>query len=317
MRTLTLRQLRSVQAIYKFGTIAAAARSLGLTAPAVTLQIKQLEEEFGLSLFDRTSEGMQVREAGFAALRAANAIATVLKSLSDDMDAIRGVRHGSVRLGVVSTAKYFAPRMIAAFRQDYPDIEIKLLVGNRSDIIQQLRAYQLDIALMGRPPTEFAVDATVFGDHPLVMIAAPGHPLARLRDISKERLLTEPILIREPGSGTRKSLETFFSSIPDALDSNALEMGSNETIKQAVMAGLGIAFISAHTIAFEVEMNRLVILDVANMPIRRQWFAVARSDRVPAPAEEAFTRFLTQKGAIHLPFLDRLYPEEKLDGSAG
>ncbi|MBC8129134.1 MAG: LysR family transcriptional regulator [Rhizobiaceae bacterium] len=314
MRTLTLRQLRSVQAIYQHGTIAAAARTLGLTAPAVTLQIKQLEEEFGLALFDRTSDGMQLREAGFAALRAANAIETVLRGLADDMDAIRGVRHGSIRLGVVSTAKYFAPRMIAAFRQDHPAIEIKLHIGNRSDIVQQLRAYQLDIALMGRAPTEFAVDAIFFGDHPLVMIAAPDHPLCALRDIGKDRLLQEPIIIRELGSGTRRSLETFFASIPDALDRNTVEMGSNETIKQAVMAGLGIAFISAHTIALEVEMKRLVVLDVADMPIRRQWFAVARSDRVPAPAEAAFTTFLTRKGAMHLPLLDRLYPAKAADG---
>ena len=307
MRTLSLRQLRSVQEISRLGTIAAAARALGLTAPAITLQIKQMEEEFGLTLFDRTSDGMHLREAGFATLKAANAIESVLQALRDDLDAIKGVRRGSIRIGVVSTAKYFAPSMIAGFRKDHPSIEIKLLVGNRSEIIEQLRAYELDIALMGRPPKEIPVEATVFGDHPLVMIAAPDHPLSALRHIDKAKLLHEPIIIREPGSGTRKSLEVFFATIPDALESNTIEMGSNETIKQAVMAGLGIAFISAHTIAFEVEMRRLAILDVIDMPIRKQWFAVTRSDHVPAPAEQAFSRFLTQKGATFLPLLERLY----------
>ncbi|BDA82863.1 LysR family transcriptional regulator [Aureimonas sp. SA4125] len=310
MRTLSLRQLRSVQEISRLGTIAAAARALGLTAPAITLQIKQMEEEFGLALFDRTSDGMHLREAGYAALKAANAIESVLQALQDDLDAIKGVRRGLIRLGVVSTAKYFAPAMIAGFRNEHPAIEIKLLVGNRFDIVGKLRAYELDIALMGRPPTEIPVEATVFGDHPLVMIAAPGHPLAAARNIDKARLLEEPIIIREPGSGTRRSLETFFAAFPDALDTNTTQMGSNETIKQAVMAGLGIAFISAHTIAFEVEMQRLVILDVVDMPIRKQWFAVTRSDHVRAPAELAFTRFLTQKGAAFLPMLDRLSSAE-------
>ena len=309
MRTLTLRQLRSVQAIYQHGTIAAAARSLGLTAPAVTLQIKQVEDDLGVALFDRTSDGMHLREAGHAALRAANAIEGILQALADEVEAIKGVRHGSIRLGVVSTAKYFAPRMIAGFRKDFPDIEIKLLIGNREEIIDKLRDYQLDIALMGRPPRGFPVTSSAFGDHPLVMIAAPDHPLVNARDIDKTRLLDETIIIREIGSGTRASLEGLFADIPDALGRNATEMGSNETIKQAVMAGLGIAFISAHTIAFEVEMNRLAVLDVVGMPIRRQWFAVSRSDHAPAPAERAFTDFLGAKGAQFLPLLGRLYPD--------
>ncbi|MCQ0986516.1 LysR family transcriptional regulator [Jiella marina] len=308
MRTLTLRQLRSIQAISRLGTIAAAAREVGLTAPAVTLQVKQLEDDVGLALFDRTSEGMRLTVAGTAVLDAANAVETTLKALSDEIDAIKGVRSGTIKLGVVSTAKYFAPRLIAAFLDEYPDIEIKLRVGNRQDIISELRDYKLDIALMGRPPTGFPIDATFFGDHPLVMIADPNHPLARMRDIPRHRLLEETIIIREQGSGTRLALESFMAEHLVELESQAVEMGSNETIKQAVMAGLGIAFISAHTIAFEVETGRLAILDVTDMPIRRKWYAVCRKERMPAPAERAFKSFLVEKGASHLPFFERLYP---------
>ena len=312
MRNLTLRQMRSVQAIDQHRTIAAAARHVGLTAPAVTLQIKQIEEDCGLPLFDRTSDGMRLTSAGTAVLAAANAIETTLRALSDEIDAIKGVRSGSIRLGVVSTAKYFAPRLIAAFGKDYPDVEIKLTVGNRSEIVADLRSWRLDMALMGRAPIEFPVDSVVFGDHPLVMIAPPGHPLAGQRGILCERLLEETILIREPGSGTRSSLEVFFADHPGAMEARTNEMGSNETIKQAVMAGLGIAFISAHTIEFEVEMKRLTVLDVAGMPIRRQWSAVCRSDRVCPPAELAFKSFLARRGAACLPKLDRLYPAEQL-----
>lgn len=310
MRNLTLRQLRSVQAIVRHRTIAAAARQLGLTAPAVTLQIKQLEDDVGLPIFTRTHDGMRLTSAGSAVLNAANAVETSLRAMADEVGAIKGVRSGMIRLGAVSTAKYFAPRLIAAFRQTFPDIEIKLTVGNRLAIVADLKAYESDIALMGRPPVDFPVSATFFGDHPLVMIAPPDHPLVTERDISRERLLQETIIIREPGSGTRSSLEVFFADRADGLEAASAEMGSNETIKQAVMAGLGIAFISAHTIAFEVEMGRLVILDVADMPIRRAWYGVSRRERMTAPAELAFMDFLVKRGARHLPLIDRLYPAE-------
>ncbi len=317
MRNLTLRQLRSVQAIDQHRTIAAAARHIGLTAPAVTLQVKQIEDDFGLPIFDRTSDGMRLTSAGTAVLAAANAIEKTLRSLANEIDAIKGVRSGSIRLGVVSTAKYFAPRLIAGFRKEFPDIDIKLTVGNRSEIVADLRSYRLDIALMGRAPSEFPVDSVIFGDHPLVMISAPDHPLVAARAIGRERLLQETILIREPGSGTRSSLEVFFADHPGAMEARTSEMGSNETIKQAVMAGLGIAFISAHTIEFDVEMKRLAVLDVAGMPIRRQWFAVCRRERISAPAEIAFKAFLSKRGAAHLPMLDRLYPTEGIEQMAG
>ena len=313
MRNLTLRQLRSIQAISRQGTIAAAARQVGLTAPAVTLQVKQVEEDVGLALFDRTSDGMKLTGAGTAVLAAANAIETVLRGLSEEIDSIKGVRSGTINLGVVSTAKYFAPRLIAAFREAYPEITVKLRVGNRHDIIAELRDYKLDIALMGRPPTEFPAASTFFGDHPLVIIADPAHPLVGTRDIARERLLAETIIIREQGSGTRTSLEAFFAGDLERLAACSVEMGSNETIKQAVMAGLGIAFISAHTIAFEVEMGRIAVLDVAEMPIRRKWYAVCRQERMPAPAERAFKQFLVERGAKHLPLLDQLYPAETIE----
>ncbi|MBO0663668.1 LysR substrate-binding domain-containing protein [Jiella sp. MQZ9-1] len=315
MRNLTLRQLRAVQAVSRLGTIAAAARQLSLTAPAVTIQVKQIEDDVGLALFDRTSEGMRLTVAGKAVLASATAIETTLRSLAEEIDSIKGVRSGTINLGVVSTAKYFAPRLIAAFRGAYPKIEVKLKVGNRHDIVSGLKDYKLDLALMGRAPTEFPVDAVCFGDHPLVIIADPAHPLAGERDIEPERLLAETIIIREPGSGTRLALEGLFINDLDRLQACSVEMGSNETIKQAVMAGLGIAFISAHTIAFEVEMGRLRVLDVRQMPIRRKWYAVCRQERIPAPAERAFKAFLLERGATHLPLVEQLYPAGAMHGA--
>lgn len=309
MLNVTLRQLRALQAIYASGKISSAAKELGLTAPAVTLQLKQLEEEAGAPLFDRTSEGMRPTDAGLVFIEAARAVNERLRLLQDDIDAIKGIRKGTLRLGVVSTAKYFAPQLMAGFMKEFPDIDMTLVIGNRQETIAHLKNYDVDIALMGRPPKDVPVRAMVFGDHPLIIVARPDHPLARARDISKNQIAQEHFLIRERGSGTRISLEIFLGEIPGRLDNLGTEMGSNETIKQAVMAGLGVAFISAHTVASELEAKRLVILDVIGMPIRRQWFSISRTDRTKSPAMTAFESFLLDKGAMHLPLLSTLYPD--------
>ncbi|RUM96877.1 LysR family transcriptional regulator [Pseudaminobacter arsenicus] len=309
MRNLTLRQLRAIQAIATNGKIVNAARMLGLSPPAVTIQLRQVEEEAGIELFDRTAEGMRPTAAGLVFVDAAQMIEERLRLLEDQIDAIKGVRTGTLKLGVVSTAKYFAPRLMAAFMKEHPDIEMRLSIGNRAETIASLKNHDVDIALMGRPAKDIPVRASAFGDHPLVIIAPPEHPLAHMRDISKERIAQENFLIREPGSGTRISLEIFLGEVPGRLDDLGVEMGSNETIKQAVMAGLGIAFISAHTIASEVEAGRLVILDVTGMPIRRQWFAVTRSDHALSPAMATFHNFLMRKGAMYLPLFGKLYPD--------
>lgn len=309
MRNLSLRQLRSVEAVQRHGKVVAAAAELGLTSPAVTLQLQQLERDLGLSLFDRTTAGMRPTDAGLAVLDAARAIEERLRALSDEIDAIRGVKRGSLRLGVVSTAKYFAPRLMAAFMAGFPEIEMRLFVGNRAETIERLRDHAVDVALMGRPPAGIPVSAVVFGDHPLVIIAAPEHPLVGRRDISREEFAREPLLMREQGSGTRISMEIFMRDVPGFLEKPANEMDSNETIKQSVMAGLGVAFISAHTVASELESGRLALLDVVGLPIRRQWYAVARRDRAMTPAMGAFHDFLARQGARHLPFFDRLYAD--------
>ena len=301
MRNLTLRHLRSIAAVHRNGKIVNAAKELGLTQPAVTLQLRDAESAVGTALFDRTSEGMRPTAAGLAVVDAANAIDERLRVLADEIDSIRGGRRGALRLGVVSTAKYFAPSIMSAFKRDHPELEMTLWVGNRAETIECLKDHRIDIALMGRPPREVEVRTVLFGEHPLVIIAPTGHPLARARGVAKERIALENFLVREPGSGTRISLEIFFSELSGRIDHLGVEMGSNETIKQAVMAGLGIALISAHTIALEVETKRLIVLDVEGLPIRRQWFSVSRADRSLTPVMSSFEDFLRKDGARFLP----------------
>lgn len=309
MQNISVRQLRAVKSINENGKIINAAKQLGLTGPAVTLQLKQAEEAVGMSLFDRTNDGMRLTAAGMAVLAAADAVDEALRTMVETVDALRGVRLGSLRLGVVSTAKYFAPRMISAFLKHHPGIDIQLSVGNRQQTIDALRRHEVDIALMGRPPRDISVRSAIFGDHPLVIVAPADHRLATVHDISKEMLIQEKFIVREAGSGTRISLELFFASVPEKLENLGVVMDSNETIKQAVIAGLGIAFISAHTVEQELDLGKLVILDVVGMPIRRQWFSVSRADRRETPVMAAFNQFLIRQGPSLLPLIGKPYPE--------
>ena len=301
MAEFTLRQLRTLAAVHRNGRIISASKELGLTQPAVSLQIKEAEGIAGTALFDRTAEGMRPTAAGRAVIEAALAIEERLRALADEVRAIAGGKKGQLRLGVVSTAKYFAPSIMAAFKREQPDIEMTLLVGNRAEMVTSLRDHMVDVALMGRPPREVAVRAVMFGPHPFVLIAPPDHPLAGRHNISKDRLTQENFLVREAGSGTRMALDMYLSELPGRMEAPGVEMGSNETIKQAVMAGLGIALISAHTIALEVEQKRLAVLDVEGMPIRRQWFSVSRAERNLTPVMKAFEAFLQERGADFLP----------------
>ena len=230
-----------------------------------------------------------------------------LTALEEMVQSHKGIAAGTIRLGVVSTGKYFAPRIIAAFTAVHPGISISLVAANRAAIIQQLHDHDIDVALMGRPPTSFKVHANLFGDHPHVFIASPDHPLAGRLDIGKAELAEQKFIVRERGSGTRSSFEFFMSDSLEQMRIVPTEMDSNETIKQAVIAGLGIAFISGHTIEQECQNGKIAILDVLQTPIRRQWFSVRHSSRTSTPALQALDDFLRLRGPSLLPVLSKPY----------
>lgn len=300
MRDLTLKHLRVLAAIAKTGRVLGAANVLGVTPPAVTLQLKQLETIIGLPLFERTRAGMRLTDAGQALLASAQRIEAELAACAEGFETMRGLTRGSVSIGVVSTAKYFAPAALGAFRRRHPDIEIRLFVGNRQEVVEALAALEFDIVVMGRPPEGVAVESAVIGDHPHVVIGTPDHPLARRRRIPLAGLAAQVFVTREPGSGTRMLMERFFAEA-GATFRTGMEVDSNETIKQAVMAGLGIAFISAHTIAAEIESGRLIVLDVAGLPALRQWQIVRHADKRLMPAAAALWEFLFEMGSTFLP----------------
>lgn len=299
MRNATLKQLRAVAAIVETGSVTGAAKKLNVTPPAVTMQVQLLEQHLGLPLLDRAGDRFQPSAAGREILLATARIEQALADCGAALDSMKGLRSGRVSVALVSTAKYFVPAALGAFTRAHPGIDVVISVGNREAIIAGLRADAIDVAIMGRPPLDIEVDKTLIGDHPHVLIAPADHPLLGRR-IAPSAIANATFMSREPGSGTRGLMERFFQQW--GLDPRiGMEIDSNETIKQAVMAGLGLAFISAHTIAAEVADGRLAVLDVEGLPEVRQWFVVKRSAKRLTPPAAALTEFLARRGPEFLP----------------
>lgn len=296
MKNVTLRQMRVFAAVARNLSFTRAARDLHLTQPAVSQQVKLLEEEVGLPLFEHIGRKVHLAPAGVELLRYTEQAMELLRQASESLAAMRGLKRGVLKLGAVSTAKYFAPSLLSAFTPAYPEVTIKFAVGNREEIVQQLADNEIDLVIMGRPPRELETVAEPFAKNPLVIIASPNHPLASRRRIKLSQLANELFLIRETGSGTRASMERVFSErgVPFRV---SMEVSSNETIKQAVMADMGLSFISAHTVGLELAAGKLVILDVVGLPIVRDWFVIHLRDKILAPIPAAFRAFLLENGA--------------------
>ena len=296
MKNATLRQLKIFEAVARNLSFSRAAEELHLTQPAVSMQVQTLEDLAGLPLTEQAGKKVRLTAAGEEIARQARRIAEQLREAGEAMAALKGVEAGRLKIGVVSTAKYFAPSLLAEYRRRHPGVELQLTVTNRGTIVRHLAENDIDLAIMGTPPAEFETVAKVFAEHPLVFIAAPDHPLAGKRRIEPQRLAAETLLIREPGSGTRGALERFLEQhkVPSGA---TMELGSNETIKQAVMAGLGLSFISEHTIGMERAVGRLVVLDISDTPVKRQWRLVYRTDKRLMPAATAFVQFMDGEGS--------------------
>lgn len=293
-RQLSVRQLEVLDAIAREGSVTAAAGTLHLTQPAVSMQLRQLEEQLGVSLFEPVGRGLQITEPG----RELAALATDLLLRVDDFAAaardLRGIRRGRVRLGVVSTAKYFAPRLLAQFLKSHPGLDLRLNVYNREHIIEQLQGYAIDLGIMGRPPDGASLVGTPFAPNPLAIVAAPAHPLSLRNQILPEDLENEPFIVREAGSGTRIAMDRFFADVGITVKA-VMETDSNETIKQAIMAGIGIGMLSLHTVRLEQAAGRVAVLKVAGLPLRRQWFVVHSRLRRLTPASQEFLEYLLRE----------------------
>ena len=291
---LTLRQLQIFDAVMRCQSFTRAADALHLTQPAVSMQMRQLEEQVGVPLFDQVGKQIQPTDAGRELHRHAMIIAAKVQDLSSAMEEFRGVRRGELDLVVASTANYFAPKLIAAFCSRHAKVQVRLQVSNQEQILDMLTTSNKDLAIMGQPPEDAELVAQAFLDNPLVVIAAPTHPLVGKSRITLKHLERETFITREPGSGTRKASERHFSRHGVEFHS-VMEMSSNEAIKQAVEAGLGLGILSLHTLELELAMRRLAVLDVERFPIVRQWFVVHRKGKRLSTVAQAFLDFLIRE----------------------
>jgi len=300
---LSLKQLRCLIAVSQQRTLTGAGEVLGLTTPAIHSQIKLLEAQVGRPVLVKSADGagFDLTEAGRVILRAAQRVSANLSQAEAEIDALAQGYQGHVTLSVVSTAKYFAPRLVRMLRDGLPEIAIRLRVGNRGAVLDDLDTGLADLAVMGRPPIAPAVQSDPLGAHPHGIILPPDHHLAGRDGFDPAALLRETLLAREEGSGTRTLMLRFFDRFSEGLLPAMLVMDSNETIKQAVIAGLGIGFLSLHTVQDELATGRLVQLRGAGLPVVRQWYLVRPKRGDPTAATLRIADAIVELGGAYFP----------------
>ncbi len=288
---VTLRQMKVFESVARNLSYTRAASELFLSQPAVSMQVRQLERQLGVPLFERLGKRIHLTEAGREVYQYSRSIAQQLEEMETFLADLKGLSSGKLRISVASTANYFVPNLLASFHQLHPGVTVSLDVTNRESLLRQLSDNTVDLVIMGQPPAGLDVAAQAFMENPLIVVAQPGHPLAREKKIPLVRLQEETFLVREPGSGTRMAMERFFAERGIHLKTG-MEVGSNEAIKQSVQAGLGLGLLSRATIEQELALKRLVILYVAEFPIMRHWYIVHRHGKRLSAAADAFKRFL-------------------------
>ena len=295
LKNATFRQLAAFHAVSRLGSVSRAASELHLTQPAVSIQLKLLEESAGAPLLEKEGRGVRLTAAGELMADYAARILDLWREAGDEMAAQRGVFSGTLRVGAVTTAEYLLPPLLVAFAGHQPGVKVKLQVGNRDEIVRMLAGQEVDIAIMGRPPAELKTTSVAFAKHPMAFLASPKHPLMAQRKPALPDLVAANLLVRERGSGTRTTLERLYkdAGVPLRIGS---EMSSNEAIKHMCAAGFGVAFLSLHTCALELEANLLALLPMAGNPLQRDWYAMHLATRRLPQVASAFKQFLADEG---------------------
>ena len=293
MKNATFRQLRFFNAVARHLSFAKAAVAMHVSAPAVTMQIKDLEAEIGMPLFERQGRKVSLTTTGEYMLVYSRKMLALLKDAEDAAARLHRIETGTLTIGLVGTTTYFIPALLNQFLKEHEGIELKLMVGNRSELVQWLQNSEVDIAIMGKAPDELPTRAEPFAANPLVFVASPEHPLAGEMGLRAEDLRQQAFIVREPGSGTRSAMESFFTQAR-LQPRYSMELQSNDAIKQAVMANLGLGFLSLHTIALELQTKKLCVLPVTGAPLVRAWNVVHPLSKLLSPAAEAFRYFVLE-----------------------
>ncbi|OOG42968.1 LysR family transcriptional regulator [Polaromonas sp. A23] len=295
MKNATLRQLKVFEAVARNLSFSRAAEELHLTQPAVSIQVKKLEDHAGLPLFEQLGKKIHLTPAGVEMLHSSRIIIQQFKEVEEAMAQFKGVSGGKLNVAVISAGDYFFPRLLVEFARRHSGVTLDFGVCNREELLNQLTDNLTDLAIMVRPPLDMDTVSEPFAPHPYVVVAAPDHPLAAKKRIPLSRLAREPFVVREKGSDTWNSMQEGFGD--HLADLNiAMEIKSTETIKQAVIAGMGVSFLSAHTISRELQVGSLTVLDVQGFPLMLHWYVVHRRNKRLTPVAQAFKIFLMSDG---------------------
>lgn len=292
----TLQQLRLFEAVARHGSVTRAAEEVHLTQPSVSMQVRALEGKIGQPLTEQIGKTLHLTRAGEAVAEASRDILGRMEALEQTLRDLDGAVAGPLSVAVVSSAKYVVPQLLGAFKRRFPRVEPHLEIANRETVLARLAANACDLSIMGQPPAGLAVVAQPFLGNVIVPVARAGHPLCTKAGIPMARLAREPLIRREAGSGTRKAVQALFAAA--GIEAGAhLELDDVEAIKQAVAAGLGVAFVSLHALRLELAAGEVAVLDVAGFPLHRQWYAVHREGKHLSNAARGFLDFLMQDSA--------------------
>jgi LysR family transcriptional regulator, low CO2-responsive transcriptional regulator len=290
----TFRQLEIFESIARLGSFTRASEELYLTQPTVSMQIKKLTESVGAPLFEQVGKKIHLTTDGQQLAQASREIFSILDRFSMSVAERKGLKRGHLSLMAITTASYFAPRLLGEFSKLYPGIDVSLRVTNKEQVLASMADGLDDLYFVGQPPEDIDVVATPIMDNPIVVLAAPDHPLAHRKRIPLDRIAAEPWLMREKGSGTRNAIERIFTGHGLNIHPR-LELGSNEAIKQAILAGLGISALSRHALTLNAP-DQFAVLDVEGFPILRHWYAVYPAGRQLSVVARAFLDYLLGRG---------------------
>jgi len=309
IRHTTFRQMQVFEAIVRLGSFTRAAEELFLTQPTVSTQLKKLTGVMGLPLIDQAGRQIRATESGEELYRAIRKIFDTLSDLDTRIAELKGLSRGRLRLGVITTAQYFAPEILGDFCRQHPGIDVSLKVCNRDDILERIQGNEDDLYILGQPPVgDLNVQAYSFAPNPLVVMASRDHPLCKASNITIERLAQEPFISREVGSGIRDAAMRLFAQ-HQVVPNIRMELGSNEAIKHAVVGGLGVTILSLHTLSLEGINGPVDVLDVENFPIERSWYLVHVKDKELSVIAKTFLDFAKSKEPIIREHMETLYAE--------
>jgi len=298
VRRISIRQLQVFEAVARLLSYTRASEELYLSQPTVSLQIKKLESDIGLALTEQVGKKVSLTDAGQSLYQTSKEVLGALNRFEMEIDDQKGLQTGQLRISVVTTANYFAPRLIGRYTRKYPGISVSLDVGNREHILERMSQNMDDLYLIGKPPESSDLDFQPYLANPMVVVAPVDHPMAGRKKIPLKAIAEQPFIIREPGSGTRIAVERLFAEHGYSLNIR-MELGSNESIKQGITGGLGIAVISQHTLT-RGDLTELTILDVEGFPISWQWYVGYPRGKRLSVAAKTFLNLMYEEGTLLL-----------------